>query len=277
MKKANQNHNSSIFQMIVLLLLNLSLFVCSCDSGKNTNTLFEPQKNSKPTRDCRQEYNQLSQKKYYSISEARKASQSFLSDFNIEEQCYECCDEVRKMEAEFANMDILFSNVDNSMPENRYCAFCYMVKSNDNVFSRSSYEAVRKTWEYLIAEKKDDYLRERLNLIEEDDFKPYLINYAKELASEWYGGGGPSGWIVKDWYILNNEMEGVMPVDGKAARKCACTVHINMEGAMGLGLRSGSVDIWVEGVLGIGTDCNVFFSKGAYNKTRVEGGLKRRG
>ena len=271
-----------VCQFLSFLPVLTALFfigVCSsCGSGNNSkqDSLFD--QNQKPARNCQEEYNQLATKKFYDLQEARSAVSDFLSAFNIEGDCAECCDKVRQIENEFVDMANLFSNVDNSAPTNRYCAYLQMVKSNEGRFSNSSFETVRKTWKYLTDDKSDSYLRERLALIDEDEFKHYLIDYAKELAEEWYGGGGPSGWIVKDWYILNNEMGDVVKVDDKAAKRCSCTVHVNMEGAMGLGLRSGSVDIWVEGTLGIAaSSCNVFFSKGGYNKINVEGGLRRRG
>ncbi|MBP5650085.1 MAG: hypothetical protein J6X01_03275 [Bacteroidales bacterium] len=130
-------------------------------------------------------------------------------------------------------------------------------------------------------DSRESKLRALLNKISPDDFRSYLKSYAESLASEWYGGGGPSGWIVKDSYILNNEMSSAVELSDRAAKKCSCTVHVNMEGAMGLGLRSGSVNIWVEGTLGIvdfdGENGRLQFSRGGYSKQSVEGGLKRRG
>lgn len=130
-------------------------------------------------------------------------------------------------------------------------------------------------------DSRESKLRALVKQISPDDFRTYLKAYAESLASEWYGGGGPTGWIVKDSYILNNEMGNAVELSDQAAKKCSCTVHVNMEGAMGLGMRSGSVNIWVEGTLGIvnfdGENGMLHFSRGGYSKQSVEGGLKRRG
>lgn len=274
MDNSNQRRGNSIIQIIVILLLivlSLFVFVPRCDSDKNTNSESQEQE---PSRDCRQEYNQLSQEKYNSIKEARDAARSFLLDFNIEEQCFECCDEIRKMEDEFVNMDNLFSNVDNSAPKNRYCAYIKMVESNDNVFSRSSYEAVRKTWDYLKDEKKDYYLKARLNLINENDFKPYLIAFAKDLAISRYGGRGMVV-VDKGCYILNVDLEDIYQVEGKAAKRGVCTVHIEMKGGL-VGWRKGYVEYRVEGQLYISpSECNVRFSKGHHELTATSGACAR--
>lgn len=244
-----------------------------CHSRGNNGTIA----NLLTSRDCRQEYNQLSVEEYHDLYDAKTAMRSFLADFDDKSECFDCCGNVQQMEAEFANMDNLFSDVDLKMPKEQYCAFVTMVNSNSSRFSGSSFEAVRNTWAYLVKEKKDYYLRERLDLIDQSEFTPHLISFAKELAEDWYGGGGPTGWVVKNSYVLNNAMSPVNEVEGVCAKRCSCTVHVDMEGAMGLGLRSGSVEILVEGTLDIsGSGCNVVFAKGGYEKGKVEGGLKRR-
>lgn len=280
MKKKESTCGTKVSHVLALLpVLTAVFFISVCSSCGSRNT-SEPDSllGIKPSRNCQQEYDQLIAKKFYTLREAKSATLDFLAYFTEDGQCPECCEKVRQMEGEFIVMDDLFSNVENSGSRNRYCSYIQMVRANGDRFSRSSFEAVRKTWKYLTDEKSDLYMRERLNLIDKNDFTSYLVGYAKDLAVEWYGGGGPAGWIVKDWYILNNEMGDVVQVDGQAAKRCSCTVHVNMEGAMGLGLRSGSVEIWVEGTLGIAaSSCEVFFSKGGYSKTNVEGGLRRRG
>lgn len=269
MKNSDQNRGNNIIQIIVILLLiilSVFVFVRKCDSSKKT----EPEQPTEPCRDCRQEYNQIIQEKYYSTQDAIKAAQNFLLDFNIEEQCIECCDEIRKIEAEFTCMDSLFSNVDNSVPKDRYCAFFSMVKSNDNVFSNSSYETVRKTWEYLKDKERGKYVRERLSLINENDFKPYLIAFAKDLAISRYGGRGMVV-VEKGCYILNVDLEDIYQVEGKAAKRGVCTVHIEMEGGL-WGWRKGYVEYRVEGQLYISpSGCNVRFSKGHHELTAKGG------
>lgn len=264
MNNSNQNRGNNILKIIILLLLiivSIFVFVDKRDSGEKKPE-EEESIYQEPPRDCRQEYNQLSQEKYNSIKEARDAARSFLLDFNNEEQCIECCNEIREMEDEFVNMDNLFSNVDNSAPKNRYCAYIKMVESNDNVFSRSSYEAVRKTWEYLKDEKKYYYLRERLNLIEESDIMPYLGDFAIDLAKARY-----DKWDVvgRECYILNDRLEEFSKVEGLFAKRGVCIVHVAMKGAKWYNRnRIGYVEYQVEGTLTILTSCDVSFSRGSH-------------
>ena len=130
------------------------------------------------------------------------------------------------------------------------------------------------------SDNKELRLKEIVNNLNADGYTYQLKAYANNLAEEWYGGGGPTGWVVKDSYIQNNEVESVVLSD-RPAKKISCTVHVVMEGAMGLGLRSGSVDIWVEGTLNVnnfdGEQYDVVFTRGDYRKVDVEGGLRRRG
>lgn len=264
MNNSNQNRGNNILQIIILLLLiivSIFVFVDKRDSGEKKPE-EEESIYQEPPRDCRQEYDQLLQEKYNSIKDAGEAARRFLKDFDFEEQCSECCDEIRKMEAEFVNMESLFNNVDNDIPEDRYCSFISMVKANDNVFSGSSYEAVRKTWEYLKDEKKYYYLRERLNLIEESDIMPYLVDFAIDLAKARY-----DKWDVvgRECYILNDRLEEFSIVEGLFAKRGVCIVHVAMKGAKWYNRnRIGYVEYQVEGTLNILTSCDVSFSRGSH-------------
>jgi len=130
------------------------------------------------------------------------------------------------------------------------------------------------------SQSREAKLREIVENLDADSYKDQLEAYANSLAEEWYRGGGPTGWIVEDSYIINDEVKSEVLSD-MSGKKISCTVHVIMEGAMGLGLRSGSVDIWVEGTLKVndlgGENYNVEFIRGNYNKIKVEGGLTRRG
>lgn len=128
------------------------------------------------------------------------------------------------------------------------------------------------------SDSKESQLRNIVNNLNVNGYTYQLKAYATELAEEWYGGGGPTGWMVKDSYILGEVKSDVL--SDQHAKRISCTVHVSMEGAMGLGLRSGSVDIWVEGTLTVkdfdGENYNVDFNRGDYRKINVGGGLQRR-
>jgi hypothetical protein len=144
--------------------------------------------------------------------------------------------------------------------------------SHSNFSSESAYNSYTQN-----VDPEEARLQAKVDNISESDFKPYLIDYAKDLCNTWYGGGGPTGWVVSSCYVVNDDFYGPYSVSDKTAKRCSCTVHVEMEGAMGLGLRSGSVDIWVEGTLGYSSaDSDMYFTKGNYRKENVEGGLTRR-
>jgi hypothetical protein len=254
-----------------LLLLSGCLF--KGHKGQSINPLMGP----RAKQGCKQKCDQLTTQQFYSVEEARSAMRDFLADYGEKDKCADCCETVEKMAAEFAAMDQAFSDVDSRAPKERYCAFLAMVNSYDYTFSGSTYQSVSDTWRYLINKGKEDYLEERLDLIDANDFKPHLIAFAEGLSLEWYGGGGASGWVVVNSYVVNNKMSTPVDVEGTHAKRCSCTVHVNMQGAMEMNMRSGSVEIDVDGTMSIAEPgCSLYFSKGEYKKGKVEGGLRRR-
>ena len=261
------------FRTVSFLFIFITFLLTGCNSYSKEEKKSEPVVRE---RNCQREYDQLSSKKFCDINDAIRAANDFLSYFEDKGECSDCCSNVRRIKDDFSSMENLFSNIDERDASYRLCAYYQMVEQNNDRFSNNSFETVRETWKCLTDTKKDKYMRERLNSISTSDFAPHLRQYARDLAEEWYGGGGPAGWVVEDCYILNNEISEPEFVEGKAAKRCSCTIHVKMEGAMGLGLRSGSVDIEVEGTLGLTDNCSLVFSKGNYIKKTVEGGLERR-
>lgn len=268
-KNKKNRHSLRIFSIFVLFAVTLT----GCRR-------CEPEQEHEPIereRNCQQEYSSLSSRRFCDIDNALNTTNEFLSYFESKGECADCCYDARQIKKEFTDIKDLFSYIDNLEPSSRLCAYYQKVEQNRNKFSSSSYETVRETWDCIVNEKESTYLNDGLNSIKSSDFARYLIDYAEELAEEWYGGGGPFGWVVKDSYILNNEISDPQPVEGKAARRCSCTVHVSMEGAV-FSLRSGGVEIEVEGTLGFSADnkCTLFFSKGKNTVLNVYGGLARR-
>lgn len=229
-----------------------------------------------PERNCQQEYDQLSSKRFCDINDAIQAANDFLSYFEDKGECSDCCSNVRRIKDDFRSMENLFLNIDQKNAPYRLCVYYQMIEQYDEQFSNSPFETVRETWKCLKDNKKDEYIRERLNSITSSDFAPYLKQFACELAEEWYSGGIISGWTVEESYIQNNYISEPKLVEGKAAKQCSCIVHVKMEGSHGWKIRTGSVDIEVEGTLGLTDNCSLVFSKGNYIKKTVEGGLERR-
>ncbi|MBQ6304969.1 MAG: hypothetical protein IJK78_00230 [Bacteroidales bacterium] len=201
----------------LVLCAAVSMALLSCNS--NTKRKEPPV----PSRDCQQEYMQLSIKEFHSLNEAKKAVRDFLNEFEDNAQCSECITNVKQMETAFFGMDNLFSNIDNSLPKDRYCAFKSMVNSNG--FSGTPYETVRLTWNYLVEDKKETYIKDRLEAIDENDFKPRLMKYAREIAEQAWG----NRFDVMDCEVYG-EVE-VSIVDGKMAKCGTCNkVGVYMEG-----------------------------------------------
>lgn len=261
-----------------LLIVFVALLMMGNSCKKQDKTISNPQVSFS------QEYDELTTKEFHSLREARLATSDFLSTYYDEENDSECYKKVEQMEIEFAKMSDLFMNVENSAPKQRYSDFLSMVKSNDKVFSGSFFESVRSTWSYLVAEKKEAYMKERLDMVDEADLQSYLMTYAKDLAMDWYGG---QNWVVvdKECYIENGELEDLYMVDGKVAKRGTCVVYVKMEGKwhknkkgenrrFDVG-REGAVEIWVEGTVTLSESGRVVFSRGGKKEMEVYGGLVR--
>ena len=241
---------SKFFHRITLLFVFIALLM-GCNSCKN----------------CQKEYEQLSQTEFHSLDDAMTATNEFLSKYDGKKKCLEYCDKVIQMREEFNTINKKFSDIESALtPKDQYCSFISMVNSNKNTFSNSSFYAVKKTWEYLVAEKKDTYMRNRLYSIDEDEFMAELESYAVSEVKRWY----PKFKVV-DSYVLNGRMEEMSVVEerGKLAMDGACIVHINMKGDRvswagdWIPRQTGSVEVWVEGTIRLSdSNCNVKFSRG---------------
>lgn len=222
MKKGKMTIKAS--QMFALLLvLTASLLVCSCKTKK-----------------CQQEYSQLSVMEFHSLDSANLAMGAFLDEFNGNKRCLEYCTKVTQMKNMFGEMRDLFSDVDDNLPQDRYCAFVSMTKSNNSAYRECPYETVRLTWNYLVGKKKDIYAKERLDWIEESEFRPKLMNYAEKLAEQWF-----HKFRVESAQILNGKVDMDVVVD-KLEKHGSCEVLVNMGG--NFLKENGPVHRWVPGV-----------------------------
>lgn len=239
------------FPTFVLMLLVVAGLTLSCVSCKS--------------KACQQDYEQLSMTEFHSLSEAQKAIGDFLSKYEDSKRCTEYCDKVRQMKVEFEGMEKLFTNIDNSDPEQQYCEFIATVNSKGESFSKSSYEIVRKTWNYLENEKKDAYLRKRLDKIDDNLFKSYLESYAVDIASRLCG----SKYSVDDYYTLKEQIETTLDETGGELKKIgSCIVHVDMvKERFLLPDKWGYVEIRVEGAMSISDfNCKPCFAKGSIDK-----------
>jgi len=267
--------------LALLLVFAMSLLMLSGCSSSGTN----PNGNSASKTKCREAYNELSTKEFHSVKEARDAAKEFLSKFADKEQCSDCYDKAVQMNSEFIAMDDLLSNIDKGGADDDYCAFMSMVKSNNKTFANSKFETVKLTWNYLVGDLKASYMKERLDSIDEDDFKPYLMNYAIDLAKTWYR---KFNVVNLGCEILNDEVD-VNVVEGKNEKRGFCWVLVEMEGkgfkrggnfekwfpkVVDKRRRRGTFKIGVEGTLKVSeTNCNLVFYKGNYDydKSMLEG------
>lgn len=236
------------FVIMLLVVAGLTLGCVSCKSKV-----------------CQQDYEQLSMTEFHSLSEGLEAIGDFLSKYDNSKRCSEYCDKVKQVKTEFMDMEYLFSDVDNSDLEQRYCEFVAMVNSNKTTFSHSNFEAVQKTWNFLVDTKRVVYQRERLDLIDENEFKPYLLDLAREKASRW-----KRDFDVIDYYIIHEQVKtSVVETGGNLKKQGSCTVHVDLvgnllpDGYFESYRRTAYLDITVEGSMKISdSNCETSFAKG---------------
>ena len=79
-------------------------------------------------------------------------------------------------------VSLFFSSCD--LRDHKVSSARQMVSDYENEMSSNSMQT----------DSRESRLRALVNKISPDDFRSYLKAYAESLASEWYGGGGPSGY-----------------------------------------------------------------------------------
>lgn len=206
---------------------------------------------------CQKEYDQLSIKEFHSLEEAKAAIDTFMVKYGEIEKCSDYCAKMKDISEEFEVMERLFYEVEESDPEYRYCDFVEIVNSIDGPFSKSSFETVRKTWAYLESEKKNAYLMEMLDTIDEDSFKSMLIGFAESEVMKRYQH---KDFSLDYSNITNNTLDDFSVVKRKGAlvKKGSCKVSVHIkgnklkDGSIWEGLRRhGVVDVSVEGFVSI--------------------------
>lgn len=256
--KSNFFHKISLMPVFFALLIG-----CNRSSTKSTPEPPKPQ-------DCQQVYEQLSTTEFHSLQEALDATSNFLTEFD--DQCPVYAN-VRSLQTKFNEMNQLFLDIDNgTAPKQRYCDFISKVKTDGNMYKSSDIEAVRSTWNYVVNEKKQEYMRQRLESIDDEEFMPRLKNYVLDEVKRWY-----PKFRVEEGYVLNERMEDMSVVEegGKLAMRGACIVHVEMKGDRNkLGekwfprideryRKVGYVEVWAEGTMRLSdSNCDVKFSRG---------------
>lgn len=261
--------------IISIIISCVLLYSCNFASKNDTKSdgfsLFS--KDQPDSKNCEEEYQILSEQEFHSIETAKKLTNQFLNDFSGQDNSGLYCDNVKKMQKEFEEMGALFSKID--VQEHSSTKTLYEESlSKGHKFSGSDFQSVRKTWEYMYDTKLDEYREKDLRTINDRTFRADLQAFAQQLCNERWGGGVFSSWTITRCYLINNEIT-VENVDGKYAKKGFGTYHIAMEGSV-LGVRSGSVDVYVEGTMGLNNYGDIFFQPGNHQMYNVEGGLTRR-
>lgn len=241
-------------KLALLLVVAATLFTSGCN-------------NSKPDLNCLQSINELEKKEFGSPQEALDNLDFFMSNYEKESSCQSCCGKATEMKKEFEKMKNYFSDIDNSSePKDRYCKFLSM--ENSTIFPNSSYEAVRKTWKNYKQERKIHYQNERVDLIDGDDFKPYMLKYAKDLTKEELSGFLRFKKIDEEaCEILSSPIPelSTIQVEGKNRRHYSCRVRVGVKGVVD-GKNKGHYDYDVKGTLEVSNSgCDLVFSKGDYN------------
>jgi hypothetical protein len=232
-----------------ILLLAGFLIFSSCSNFGSKPPGSEPVK-----RNCDTEYMKLSVREYSSCSEAILDIDSFLFDFENNENCHSCCKNARKIKEEFIEMNNFLEN------DASYARFLKDGEKKDEKFSSSSYETVRKTWKAVYSKEKGHRRNLALNKITPEMFLPYLAECAKQhCLDRWHRGGN----IVTGWDFKASKLLGEIRVSSKNDGKYGYgTFHVDMVGSGPLGWRQGSADVNVNGSITLSSDGSLRFVEG---------------
>ena len=204
-------------------------------------------------RACEKAYRQIAERDhFYSAAGAVAACDSFLNQYQYQRSSY--CDEVREMRTAFREMG-------ETLGKNYYTYEQFKSETHyaSQRMGESPYSVVRKTWARLLREEDSCRLRAALTSLTDYDFQVYLHDYAQQVCRERYGHGL---FAMRVNRLEISRMTQPMPVEGKAAVACTAEYAVHLEGALGLGLRTRTDRVTVDGELGYTPEGRLIFHRG---------------
>lgn len=241
----------NIIQPIAILLMVAScLIFASCGES----------------RDCEQEYYDLVSRTFSSAQEGKSVADEYLDHFKPSK-----CDyyyDVQNIRNEFADMADFFSN--------RYENYADFNRAAMNTsFQNSNYSTVVNTWKALVEKEQHRLLDALVDRISASDIGNNMYYQARTICENDYGGNGPFGWTVTG--VSSVSLSDLEPIGNNLfGKKCTGVYRVSMEGAMGLGLRSGTAKLRIMGSMYVDTNGNLQYHTMDYQYLETTGQVPER-
>ena len=212
-------------------------------------------------RDCEQEYYGLSKCTFSSAAEGANEADEYLKYFKPKKCIY--YEDVKEIQQEFLSMDDFFYN-----HYDKYADF--QREAIKQPFYNSRYSTVVNTWKALVENEQHRLLDAIVDRINAADIGSYMLNQVRSICENDYGGNGPFGWEVNG--VSSVSLSDLEPIGNNLfGKKCKGIYRASMEGAMGLGLRSGTVKLQIEGGLYVDTYGNLRYQTFDYKYLETTG------
>ena len=217
-------------------------------------------------RDCEQEYYDMNSKTFPSARQGYDVANDYLGHFKPSKCAY--YSDVEKIRDEFADMDRFFSNRYDDYGDFQRAAL-------QTSFQYSSYSTIVNTWKALVEKEQHRLLDAIIDRITPNDIGNYMYSQSMKICGNDYGGNGPFGWTVTGASLVS--LSDLEPIGNNLfGKKCTGVYRVSMEGAMGLGLRSGTAKIQIVGSLYVDTYGNLQYHTLDYRYLETTGQVPER-
>lgn len=244
---------------LFIFLFSLVILTLSCDGG-SSNSEDSPSMDDQ-YRDCSSDYDYIINNTYTEPEDAINACNNFINKYGSE--CVHL-EDVQKILEQFQNM-----RHDLSRYSDDFSYFIREVGSTEE-YSNSSYPVVAESWENCFKNERTKRLNAILDKLTFEDFQDYMEEDAMERVKTDYSSGGPFG-LVPTGNVETIEHSELTSIESSAAKECTAIFRVRMEGAMGLGLRSGTVKIKIIGQLGVTHDGELEYHPKDYSVIETTG------
>lgn len=252
MKMTHIKKRRNLYESVFLSLLTIVMVGCGGNHGGD-----EPVEK----KDCYSAYDEICDNIYSSPQDALNDCDEFLNDYDSECAYW---DEVQEIKEEFQNMKTELSSYKSDLP-----SFIESVSENSE-FLNSSHSVVANSWNKCFENEKANRFRNVLNNLSFEDFEWHMKDDALQRVKDDFSSGGPFG-MVPTGYVESVEHSGLVPIGGESAKQCEAVFRVHMEGAMGLGLRSGTIKIKIIGQLGLTEDGRLQYHPKDYSVLETTG------
>jgi len=217
-------------------------------------------------RDCEQEYYDLCKRTFSSASEGYEVADEYVRHFKPNKCAY--YSDVVQIRNEFSDMDDFFDySYDNYADFLRASLQCS--------FQTSKYSTIVNTWKTLVEREQHRLLDAIVDRISAADIGNNMYYRARIICENDYSGNGPFGWVVNG--VSSVSLSDLEPIGNNLfGKKCTGVYRVSMEGAMGLGLRSGTVKLRIVGGIYVDTNGNLQYTTLDYSYLETTGQVPER-